>query len=97
MGSKNKAAKGSQIVEVTLPREFTKQIDLAAKGLYCTRSEYIRTAIVLRITGQRVRATNDDSSASVTLQSGAQTQSEDEFLEELTRRYTTEQRNEPPW
>ena len=39
----------SQLINLTLPKELVKKIDIAAKGEYASRSEYIRQAVVGRL------------------------------------------------
>lgn len=44
----------SKIINLSLPAELVKKLDVAAKSNFATRSDFIRESIVLRLKGQRV-------------------------------------------
>jgi Arc/MetJ-type ribon-helix-helix transcriptional regulator len=44
----------TKTINISLPEELLKQIDLAAKDEYATRSDYIREALVRKLRGQRI-------------------------------------------
>jgi Arc/MetJ-type ribon-helix-helix transcriptional regulator len=46
----------TQIITLSLPEELVQEIDLAAKGRYANRSEYIRQAVVGRLRSEGVDA-----------------------------------------
>lgn len=44
----------SKTVNLSLPEELLKKIDVAAAGEYASRSDFIREAVVRRLKGQRI-------------------------------------------
>lgn len=44
----------TRTINISLPEELLKEIDVAAKGEYATRSDYIREALVRKLRGQRI-------------------------------------------
>ncbi len=44
----------TKTINLSLPAELLKKIDVAAKGEYASRSDYIRETLVRRLKGQRI-------------------------------------------
>ena len=44
----------TRTINISLPEELLKEIDVAAKSEYATRSDYIREALVRKLRGQRI-------------------------------------------
>jgi len=44
----------TKTINLSLPEELLKKIDVAAKGEYASRSDFIRETIVRRLKGQRI-------------------------------------------
>ena len=44
----------SKTINISLPADLLEKIDIAAAENYASRSEYIRTAVVMRLNDQRI-------------------------------------------
>lgn len=44
----------TRTINISLPEELLRDIDIAAKHEYATRSDYIREALVRKLRGQRI-------------------------------------------
>ena len=51
----------SKTVNISIPEELLKEVDIAAKKQYASRSDYIRETLVHRISGKRVVDEWDDT------------------------------------
>lgn len=67
---------GNKTIAIMVPDELFQRLEEAAKANYCSPSDYIRDAVVLRLNNQKI----------VSIQPN-QEQTEDEFLKQLTERY----------
>jgi Arc/MetJ-type ribon-helix-helix transcriptional regulator len=91
-GTKNPIRK----INLNLPVDLLASIEEAAKAQYCTRSDYIRAAIVQRLDRQQITAASPTSTPSSSQESKVSQataplvvapQFEDEFLEALIKHY----------
>ncbi|MDB5170850.1 MAG: hypothetical protein JWO35_544 [Candidatus Saccharibacteria bacterium] len=57
-------------ITLTLPAELLPIINEAAKANYCTRSDYIREAVMLRLRDQRVVKRAEEPNATEEKQNG---------------------------
>ena len=67
---------GSQRITLTLPLELLIRIDEAAKDNYCSRSDYLRESVILRLNKQQISPKPREIK-----------QSEEEFMKELEEQY----------
>lgn len=70
-------------ISLLVPIDLLARIEAAAGACYCSRSDYIRLAIVLRLDQQQITIVPGELSQDPDLE-----QSEEEFLKELAARYS---------
>ncbi len=76
---------GSQKITLYLSAELLKRLAVSTTVNYCTRSDYIRAAIVQRLNQENQQQANEKPSAPETVEVIQQTEAE--FLKALEERY----------
>jgi Arc/MetJ-type ribon-helix-helix transcriptional regulator len=73
----------SQKISLFLPIELLDKIEAAAKNNYCTRSDYIRTAVVLRLDHQLNQQLNQEQSTTASPKPQPRTQSQTQLQPQI--------------